>query len=52
MIAFVNRAFTHSSNLRLVREELERLEKVLVNNGFPRSYIQEVIAKNMSAWHT
>jgi PHD/YefM family antitoxin component YafN of YafNO toxin-antitoxin module len=50
--AYVNRAFTHCSNWNLVHKELERLTNVLVNNGFPHTEIQEVIAERMKKWHS
>lgn len=50
--AYVNRAFTHCSNWNQVHKELERLTNVLINNGFLRSEIQEVINKKMEIWHS
>jgi hypothetical protein len=50
--AYVNRAFTHCSNWNLVHKELECLTNVLINNGFLRSEIQEVIAEKMKIRHS
>jgi hypothetical protein len=51
MNAYINRAFTHSSNWAICHDELDRVTKVLVNNGFSKVEVQNAIHKKMENWH-
>jgi hypothetical protein len=49
--AYINRAFTHSSNWTICHDELERVNKVLNNNGFCKTDVQKAIHAKMETWH-
>ena len=48
--SYVNRAFTHCSTWPLLHQELQRLQQILVNNGFSNKDVQSVIQQKMDAY--
>lgn len=43
VLAFINRAYTHSSDINSRTHELERVTKLLINNGYKKSLIDKII---------
>ncbi|XP_076035246.1 uncharacterized protein LOC143021531 [Oratosquilla oratoria] len=48
--SYVNRAFTHCSTWPILHQELQRLQQVLVNNGFSKKDVQSIIMQKMDAY--
>ncbi|XP_076054504.1 uncharacterized protein LOC143033200 [Oratosquilla oratoria] len=48
--SYVNRAFTHCSTWPLLHQELQRLQQVLVNNGFSNKDVQSIIMQKMDTY--